>query len=833
MNPRRAAGQGLLKFRVLFVLWVLVVFARSEAVGEVRELSNRAEAVAEEPVVELSFDPPAIQLHQLYERCQLLVNGRTASGQLVDLTREARFVAPSSELVLIGRQGAFEARADGIGSVEVQARGLTREIPVRVAGCSIPRQFGFEGDITPLLNRFGCNSAACHGKAEGQNGFRLSVFGYDPQADYRAITQEGRGRRVFHIAPKGSLLVKKMSGAMPHGGGARIKEGTPEYETIRAWIAGGTPFGDDALPLLKGITVTPGERLLRMERTQVIRVEAAYADGRKMDVTHLAQFQSNNEVVARVDEEGLITAGTVPGQAAIMARYLGATATCEILIPRPAPILAPTSQLTRNFIDQFVDQRLRKLNIRSSDLATDAEFLRRAHLDIIGMLPTPLEARQFLSDTHPERRARLVEALLARPEYVDFWALKWADLMRVDRQVLGHHDAYAYYRWIRSSLVANVPFDRMVRELISAEGPIEEAPQANFYKLFSKPGEISSSLSQTFLGVRIACAECHHHPFDRWSQNDYYGLQAFFEPVSRRKGLMGEELRSNGKSEAKNPRTRELVPAHALGEKLHDPPAAGDLRRGLAAWFTASDNPWFARNLANRFTAHFLGRGQVEPVDDFRATNPPRDSAFLDALAQHVVAVKFDLKQLIRTITDSRTYQLSSRPNETNEQDEQNYSRALFKRIPAEVLLDAVCQTTGVPEKFAGVPAGYRAVQVWDNDVSHYFLKLFGRPVRKTTCECERNAEASIAQVLHLLNSPQLHGKIAHAAGTVARLVRSHSDNRVLLEELYLTFYSRFPTDDDRRKFEYYLGANSRPRQEVAEDIAWSMLNSLEFIFNH
>ncbi|MSU63459.1 MAG: DUF1549 domain-containing protein [Pedosphaera sp.] len=833
MAPQRPATLPLFRIRVQLALWLIMILSQLQARGEVRGLSNPSAAVTLEPVVELSFDPPAIQLHQLHDRCRLLVNGRTTSGQVVDLTREARFMPAAADFVLIDRHGTFEARADGTGSVEVQARGLSREINVRVVGCSIPRQFSFERDITPLLSRFGCNSAGCHGKAEGQNGFRLSVFGYDPKADYRALIQESRGRRVFHAAPSRSLLVRKMSGTLPHGGGTRIKEGTPEYEIICAWIAAGTFFGDGTESMLKGIEITPGERVLRLNATQAVRVEAVYADGRKADVTHLAQFQSNNEVVARVDEDGVITTGTVPGQAAIMARYLGATAIGQILIPRPTPLLAAGSSPTRNFIDQFVDQRLRKLNIRPSELATDAEFLRRAHLDIIGTLPTAVEARQFLSDTHPGRRARLVESLLARPEYVDFWALKWADLLRVDRQILGHHDAYSYYGWIRNRLAANVPFDRMVQELISAEGPIEEAPQANFYKLFNKPGDISSTLSQTFLGVRIACAECHHHPFDRWSQNDYYGMQAFFEPVSRRKGLMGEELRSNGKSEAKNPSTGELVRAHPLGAELHDSPAGGDLRRGLAAWFTSPDNPWFTRNLANRFAAHFFGRGLIEPVDDVRATNPPGDPELLDALARHVADVKFDLKQLIRTITDSRTYQLSSHPNETNEQDEQNYSRALFKRMPAEVLLDAVCQTTGVPEKFAGVPSGYRAIQVWDSDVSHYFLRLFGRPVRKTACECERNSEASIAQVLHLLNSPQLHWKIAHDDGTVARLVRSQPDNRALLEELYLTFYSRFPTGEERRKFERYLGANSGPRQEAAEDIGWSMLNSLEFVFNH
>ncbi|MBI2949622.1 MAG: DUF1549 domain-containing protein [Verrucomicrobia bacterium] len=707
---------------------------------------------------------------------------------------------------------------------------LSQRSPLQAAQ---PRSFNFENDISPLLNRFGCNASSCHGKAEGQNGFKLSVFGYDPAADHKALTMESRGRRVFPAAPEQSLLLQKMSGAMPHGGGTRILPGTAEYEIVRDWIAAGAPFGQTSDPKVKEIEVNPTERVLSMKARQPLRVTAIYSDDRRADVTHLAQFQSNNEVVARVDEEGLISVADVPGQAAIMARYLSSVAVSQILVPR-AETLGPFPTLPEfNFIDRLVDQKLKKLNIRPSELSEDAEFLRRVYLDIIGTLPTPTEARRFLMNPRVDRRARLVNELLERPEYADYWALKWADVLRVDRQVLGHKDAYAYYRWIRERIASNTPFDKMVRELITAEGPIDETPPANFYKLFSKPGEMASTLSQVFLGVRIACAECHHHPFDRWSQSDYYGMQAFFQPVSRKKGPVGEMLLVTGQPEARNPRTGEMIRPHPLGGVTPPTDTNADLRRSLAAWFTAAENPWFARNLANRLVAHFLGRGLVEPVDDLRATNPPSNPELLDALARHAVEAQFDVKSLIRTIAASRTYQLASHPNETNEPDEQNYSRALFKRQPAEVLLDAVCQTTGTGEKFPGVPAGYRAIQVWDSDVSHYFLKLFGRPVRKTACECERNAEASIAQVLHLLNSPQVHAKLTHEQGSVARLTGLNPDNGKLTEELYLTFYSRFPTAKERRSAEKYLTESGSDRRHAAEDLAWSMLNSIEFVFNH
>jgi hypothetical protein len=426
-----------------------------------------------------------------------------------------------------------------------------------------------------------------------------------------------------------------------------------------------------------------------------------------------------------------------------------------------------------------------------------------------------------------------VDELLGRPDYADFWALKWADLLRVERSVLGHKQAYAYYRWIRESLAENRPYDRFVRELLTAEGPLSEVPQAAFHRVVSKPGEAASSVSQVFLGVRIACAECHHHPYDRWSRADYAGMKAFFEQVGLRPSPRGEFLSAEGDPPARHPRTGEAIFAYAPGTAMPKASPQGDRRKVLADWMTSSENPWFARNLANRMWAHFLGRGVVEPVDDVRATNPPSNPELLDALAKYLIDSKYDVKQLIRAICASRTYQLSSAPNATNERDEQNYSRARLKRVSAEVLLDMVCQTTAVGEKFNGMPAGVRAIQLWDSKVNHYFLKAFGRPERVTACECERVGEPSVAQVLHLLNAPELHTKISHADGRVARLVRTLSDDKALVEELYLTFYSRLPQEKERAVALDYLAQRQVARQKAAEDLAWSLLNSLEFVFNH
>lgn len=699
--------------------------------------------------------------------------------------------------------------------------------PAKVAA---PRAFNFENDISPLLTRHGCNASQCHGKAEGQNGFKLSVFGYDALADFRALTVESKGRRASPAAPEQSLFLAKASGAVPHQGGARVPAGSPDYETIRAWLAAGASFGSTNDARVVRVELEPRERILAPGSKLQLRVNATYSDGRKADVTRFCVFQSNNDSLAKVDEHGVVNIGLLPGQTSVMARYLGEVTSFLAIVPRPGKPVGDAGFAEFNFIDRHVNAHLKKLNLRPSEVCDDATFLRRASLDIIGTLPTADEARRFLADKASDKRAQLVESLLKRPEFADFWALKWADLLRVDRQKLGQRDAYAYYRWIRDQFAANRPLDQFARALLTAEGPLDDAPAGHFYKVVTRPGDMANAVSQVFLGIRLACAECHHHPFDRWSQTDYYGMSGLFAQVSIRKGALGETLLAEGNPATKHPRTGENVPPHALdAEPSKD---TGDRRRALAEWFTAPENPWFARNLANRLAAHFLGRGVIEPVDDVRATNPPGNPALLDALARVVTDSRFDLKQFIRTLAASRTYQLSATPNDTNAQDEQNYSRALFKRLPAEVLFDAVCQVTGVPEKFDGVPSGTRAIQLWDSQTQHYFLKLFGRPVRVTACECERNSEASIAQVLHLLNSPNLQSKLSHANGQLARLVASHPDNAKLADELYLTFFSRMPSDAERQLAVKHL-AGSPDRQQAIEDYAWSLLNAVEFVFNH
>jgi hypothetical protein len=790
-------------------------------------------AGAAETIVAVAATPTAIHLTGPSARYSILVDGTTRDGRRVDLTRQARFHTLQPKIAAVSKAGVVRARADGATTVVVEAASRKFNIPVTVKDSAKPRRYHFANDIIPLFSRFGCNSAGCHGKAEGQNGFKLSVFGFDPAADYAALTKEARGRRVFLAAPEHSLLLTKVSGSVPHGGGLRIRKGTAAYDLLRGWIAAGVPFGDRSAPRVTGIRVEPRERRLAVRGRQQLRVVARYSDGREIDVTRLAKFQVNNEGLAAVSTGGLVSAGEAPGEVGVMASFLGAVDVFRALIPRPEKIARYPKLPTNNFIDTLVFQKLQKLNILPSELADDAEYLRRVYLDVIGTLPTAAEARRFLRDKRADRRARLVDELLGRPEFADYWALRWADLLRVDRQALGHKGAYAYYKWIRDSFARNKPFDLFAREVVTAEGPVGKVGPANFYKVVTKPGDAAGTLSQVFLGVRIACAECHHHPFDRWGQDDYYGMQAFFTPVAVRGSPRGEVLSAAGNPQSRHPRSGAVIFAHALGTPMPKTSPTGDRRPLLAKWMTAAGNPWFARNLANSTWAHFLGRGLVEPVDDVRATNPPSNPELLDALAKFVVKNRYDFRQLIRLITASRVYQLSSRPNRTNADDEQNYSRALFKRVDAEVLLDMVCQTTGVGEKFPGVPRGARAIQLWDSKVPHYFLKLFGRPVRASACECERNREPGVGQVLHLLNSPEIHAKLAHAGGRVARLVKRNKGDAVLVEELYLTFFSRFPSKKEQATATAYLRRYTADRRAAAEDLAWSMLNSLEFIFNH
>jgi hypothetical protein len=789
--------------------------------------------VVRDATAQLVVSPQRVVLDGVDSRWQLLVSHDDA-GLSFDSTREAEYRSANADIASVSPDGVVRGISDGETVITISAEGQTQSLPVTVRGAAAERHVHFENDVLPVLSRFGCNSSGCHGKAEGQNGFKLSIFGFDPGADLAALTQEGRGRRTNRTVPGSSLLLRKASGGMPHGGGIRIRRNSGEYRVLHDWILAGANAGAPDAPKLVAIQVTPHDSRMAMEVARQLQVTARFSDGREIDVTHLAKFQSNSEPLATVDEYGVVTTGDSPGEAAIMASYLGQVDVFRAIVPQPQSETGSEfpRQPVLNFIDELVDAKLRKLNIHPAGLCSDADFLRRVYLDIIGTLPTASEAREYLGDTSADKRSALVDSLLLRKEYADFQALKWSDVLRVDRLSLGHKQAYVYYRWVRETFAHNRSFDDVAREVITATGPLSQNPAGNLFKVAKKPGEVAATVSQVFMGIRIECAQCHHHPFDQWSQRDYYGMEAFFTQVNFKSTPSGQVLIPNKKSTTKHPRTGDAVQAHAL---LQDEPAEtpeGDRRRLFANWLTAADNRWFARNIVNRVWAQLMGRGIVTPVDDFRLTNPPTNPELLNALAKSFVESGFDLHELIRTITSSRTYQLVTTPSEMNERDEQNYSRALFKRLDAEVRFDMICQVTGSSEKFKGVPAGSRAIELWDSQVPHYFLSLFGRPVRATSCECERATQPSVAQVLHVLNSPQIQEKLSSESGQLAMLEGSISDNEHLIDEIYLMFYSRFPTTDEQVSVSRYL-AKADNRRKAVEDVAWSLMNTVEFLFNH
>jgi hypothetical protein len=782
--------------------------------------------------VTLRVHPPRIVLETPESTEQLLVFARAGEGSDSDVTRSVVWSMSVPGVAEVSPAGRLVPLSDGQSEVRVTLGDQSASAIVEVRGMTNPPAVSFRRDIIPILSKAGCNSGGCHGKAEGQNGFKLSVFGYDVIADYNAIVREGRGRRVFPASPDESLMLRKGAAMVPHGGGQKFEPGSRWYRQIRRWISSGMPLdeqtGDD---LVEGITVVPAEVTLSALGSQQLRVTVRDRERGERCVTAEAEFQSNQESIAVVGRDGLIGTTAVPGEAAILVRYAGHVGVCRVTRPQDAvPFTRPAE---RNVIDRLVWDKLVKLRIAPSPPADDATFLRRVFIDTIGTLPTADEARAFLSDTTPDKRIRLVAELLRRPEYADYWAQRWSDLLQVDKDTITPQGAVAMSRWIRGQLERNIPYDQFARSILVSQGSSLGDTPAAFFQVQDSPEKLARATSQLFLGVRIECAQCHHHPFERWDQKDYFALSGFFTGVERKTDPRGGIKVVGGTGTALNhPRTGEPVPVAALGADPASLPPGEDARRVLAAWVTQPDNPFFARTLVNRLWAHYFGRGLVEPIDDLRATNPASNEPLLNALAEQFVAMRYDLREFTQLLIDSEVYQLSSRLSDSNQLDEQNSSHAPWKPLPAEVLLDAVSQATGVPEEFNGWPKGYRAIQVWDNKLPSHFLEVFGRPSRQTVCACERGTEPSIAQALHLMNSPDTMKKLQDPQGRVRQLANSRLSPTEILDEFYLASLSRFPTDSEREMM-LKVFAEANDRRLAAEDILWTLLNTREFVFNH
>ena len=787
-------------------------------------------AVVAQPTLDVL--PPQFELNGLHEARQLLVTGPAQR----DLTREATYTAEPANIVRVSTQGHVRPIGKGTAIIRVESAGQKREVKVTVNEFDDQKPLHFANDIVPLLSRHGCNSGGCHGRASGRNGFRLSLFGFDPAFDYNAIVKEARGRRIFPAAPDSALMLVKASGQIAHGGGKRLTADSEDYQTLRRWILQGTPIGDASAPTMSKLTMVPDQRVMQRKEEQQIAVLAHYADGSIRDVTRQAQFQSNEIAVAAVDGDGVVRTFELAGDATIMARYMGQVTVFRALVPLGKPIAKYPDFPANNYIDTHALTRWKKLGIVPSELCSDSEFIRRVTVDLAGRLPTTEEVKAFLADTASAKRGKVIDRLLDSRDYSAYFAMRWGNILRNASLAGSEQAAYAFHEWIRDNISRNRPYDEFVRGVVAAAGEWQDAPAVNWYWQ-SRDDQLHQPVADTaqvFLGLRLQCAKCHHHPYERWSQNDYYGLAGFFSSLGR-KGL-GEPppyfaSRTRTTSEI-NPTTMKPIEPKLLdGPELKIPPDE-DPRHKLVDWMAQPDNPFFARALANRMWGHLMGRGLVDPIDDMRETNPPSNPELLDALARDFTKSKFDVKHLLRAICNSRTYQLSSEPNEYNQHDKQNHARYYARRMIAEVLHDAIDLVTDTRTVFQKMSRTARAVDLPHEGFGSYFLDVFDRPPRSSACECARSASANLPQVLHLSMSPEIERKISNPKGRIGKLLDGKATPETAVTELYLAAFARTPTTAERDLALKYLQADPNTRRGL-EDLCWALLNSREFMYNH
>ena len=723
-------------------------------------------------------------------------------------------------------------------------------VSLPVSGAEIEKHVSFVNDVMPVLSKAGCNVGVCHAKAGGgQKGFQLSLLGFEPAEDYESLVKDGHGRRLFPAVPDQSLLLRKASGQTPHGGGIRLARDSVGYATLRRWIEQGTPFSTDSDPQLVSVEVQPASGLVRMSGEQQLAAVAKYSDGSVRDVTKLALYESNSEAMAHVNEQGLVSVQDIPGKVAIMVRYQGKVAVFTAAVPLGAPV--ETLPTERNFVDRHVFANLKAIGIPPSEVCDDATFLRRVTLDIAGRLPKESETTAFMANAAIDKREQVIDALLRSPDYADFFAGKWTPLLKNRRDDASDITSnFAFHAWIRDSLLANVSYDQIVRELLAATGTVIGNPPVAWYKRVTEPKQQLEDVAQLFLGVRMQCAQCHHHPFERWSQDDYYSFEAFFSQVGRKPtGTRGEDLifHKRGLATAKNVKTGEALTPTAFGDDVGEISPDTDPRLRLADWMSSPTNPFFAKALVNRYWKHFFTRGLIEPEDDIRDTNPSTNPELLAALEEHFISSGFDLKSLIREITRSSAYQLSSKPNNYNLVDRQNYSRYYPRRMQAEVLLDSIDFLTGAKTTFANLPPGTRAVALPDNSYNNasLLLQVFGRPDSLSVCECERVQSSSLAQSLHLINSSEIKSKLAVGGGRAVRLAAANDvSDEDKITELYVAAFSRKPRPDEMATAIAYLNepltdAADKPIAKTTaargnfQDLIWALMNSKEFLFNH
>ncbi len=697
----------------------------------------------------------------------------------------------------------------------------------------------FLRDVAPILNKAGCTSGPCHGAAKGKNGFKLSLRGYDPQYDYEALLYDLSGRRFNRSEPKRSLMLAKPVMQVAHGGGLRFEQTSEYYKTIERWIAQGVPYGDPAKDTVAAIEVEPKELAMpKPGESAQVKVMARFADGQTRDVTKEATIESNVPDLAKVDASAKVD-GLRIGEATLLVRYQGKFSTIPVTIlnPKTGFVWKPLPQ--HSYIDQHIDAKLQKLKLQPSPVTDDASFLRRVTLDLSGALPTPDEVRAFLADPAPQRlkRSRKIDKLIASPAYADQWTVKWGDLLQSSRKFLGEKGTYGFREWIHSSIAANKPYDKMVRELLTSRGSSYDDPAANYFRTTREPKPTMEKTTQVFLGVRMVCAQCHDHPFEKWTQNQYYQMSAFFSAVGLRPGYeVGEEIIYDQRAdyEMKHPKDSRVMAPEFLIASATPVKIPTDQRRrdALADWLVSKQNPFFAKAIANRVWSYFFGKGIIDPVDDIRASNPPVNPQLLEALTKDLIDHNFDLQHLMRTIVNSRAYQASFLTNEWNTGDAENFSHAIPRRLSSEQLADAVTMAAGAKPNFPEVPEDTSASQLPDPHVGKDgFLDLFGRPNRESACECERRTDFSLPQALNLVNGTTISDAVADPKGRVAKLVLAGKADQAIIEDLYLATLSRFPTKQEADNGIKYLAGGARATR--AQDLLWALLNSKGFLYSY
>jgi hypothetical protein len=787
---------------------------------------------AEEPAAALEALPATVSLTGPAAAQRLVVFGVAPEGTRRDLTAEAQLEVLDPAIARIDDQGQIRPVADG--SAEVRVGSAETRVKVTVKDASVPRRVSFRNEIVPLLTKLGCNQGACHGAQHGKGGFKLSLLGFEVEPDHTAIVKSAEGRRVTPFAPEESLLLLKPTLTVAHGGGKKFEADSPAFDLIRLWLEQGAPgpLADD--PSVLGVAVYPDRRLMAPDQEQRFVVVARFSDGSQRDVTDAAKYDALNEGVARVDAAGV--ARTVgQGETNIMVRYQGHAVMARLTVPFAAS--RDFDFPAHNIIDEKAAAKWRALGLVPSPLATDAEFLRRAMVDAIGTTPTPDEVESFLADDAPDKRARLVDRLLARPEYVDYWTLKWGDILRVNSTKLGAQGMLALNLWLRESFRSNKPVTQMVDELVTAQGSIYTNGPANYFRVASTPDDLAETTAQVFMGLRLQCAKCHHHPFESFGQDDYYGLAAYFARIKTKAsdefGLFGRELvvYVAGSGDVRQPRSGKVMVPTPLNDRPADDPV--DRRRALAHWLTAPSNPWLAHNVVNRYWGYLFGKGLVNPIDDLRETNPASNPELLDALADAFSAGGFDLKHMLGMILKSRVYQLSALATPENRLDTTYFTHYPIKRLTAEQLLDAINLATGTTEKFELRPLGTRAIALPDTNTKSYFLDTFGRPLRVVACECERTADPNLSQALNLMNGDVVNRKVADPAGRLARWMKDPKlTDETLVRSLYLVTFNR-PAAPEEVTAATALIADAPSRSIGAQDLFWGLLNSKEFLFNH